>query len=275
MLELAPAGRESRASLAATAANMGGLGCGPPLAGLLAQHAFWPLRLPYLVHLALVAVACLVVARLAETVTRTGPVWPPRPPGLKVPREVRGLFTATALAAFAGFALLGLFTAVAPSFVTRTLGITDLGVTGVVAFLVFFGSTVGQSVTGRVGVDRALPAGCLLLIAGLLLVAGSLVAGSLALLVAGALVGGFGQGLGFRAALTAVGRAAPEDRRAGTLSAFFVVAYLGISLPVVGVGALAGWAGLRTAGLVFAACVALLVACVGWYVRRHPPAPAG
>jgi MFS family permease len=59
VMELAPPGRASRASLAATAANMGGLGCGPPLAGLLAQYGPWPLRLPYLVHLALLAVSCL------------------------------------------------------------------------------------------------------------------------------------------------------------------------------------------------------------------------
>ncbi|MFG2557006.1 hypothetical protein [Streptomyces sp. NPDC048581] len=31
----------------ATAANMGGLGCGPLLAGVLAQYAAWPLYLPF------------------------------------------------------------------------------------------------------------------------------------------------------------------------------------------------------------------------------------
>nr|WP_308295619.1 MFS transporter [Streptomyces sp. ODS25] len=273
VMELAPPGHESRASLAATAANMGGLGCGPPLAGVLAQYGPWPLRLPYLVHLALLAVSCLVVLWLPEPVRRAGPAWPPRPPGLKVPAEVRGVFTATALAAFAGFALLGLFTAVAPSFVAQTLGVTNLAVSGTVVFSVFLGSTVGQALTVRVGSHRALPVGCLVLIAGLLLVAASLALRTLDLLVAGAVCGGLGQGLGFRAALTAVGQAAPADRRAGTISSFFVVAYLGISLPVVGVGALAVELGLRAAGLVFTACVMAVVASVGLYVLRRPPVP--
>ncbi|WP_189929854.1 MFS transporter [Streptomyces sulfonofaciens] len=271
VLELAPEGRQSRAGFAATAANMGGLGCGPLLAGLLAQYAPWPLRLPYLVHLALVLVSAAVIRRLPETARRTGPAGPPRPPGLKVPPQVRGVFTATSLAAFAGFALLGLFTAVAPSFVAQTLEVANLAVSGAVVFSVFLGSTAGQLLTGRLGTRRSLPVGCLLLVVGLALVAGSLALRTLDLLVAGALCGGFGQGLGFRAGLTAVGRAAPADHRAGTISSFFVVAYTGISLPVVGVGAMAVWLGLRDAGLVFAVCVAALAACVGLYVLRRPP----
>lgn len=39
VMELAPPGGAARATFVATAANMGGLGCGPLLAGLLAQYA--------------------------------------------------------------------------------------------------------------------------------------------------------------------------------------------------------------------------------------------
>ncbi len=132
VLELAAPERQLRAGFAATAANMGGLGCGPLLAGLLAQYAPWPLRLPFLVHLTLVALSCLVSVRLPETVEHAHPAWPRRPPGFKLPREVRGVFTPAALAAFAGFSLLGLFTAVAPSFVAQTLRHHNLAVSGAV-----------------------------------------------------------------------------------------------------------------------------------------------
>ena len=47
-----PEGR-GRATLVAAIANMGGLGCGPLLAGLLAQLAPWPLRLSFWADLAL------------------------------------------------------------------------------------------------------------------------------------------------------------------------------------------------------------------------------
>ncbi|KUL35017.1 multidrug transporter [Streptomyces sp. NRRL F-4489] len=268
VLELARPGRESRAGFAATAANMGGLGCGPLLSGILAQYAPRPLALPFLVHLGLLVLAAGLTWALPETVAHR-----PRSPGLqrlRVPPEVRGVFAPAAVAAFAGFALLGLFTAVAPSFVAQTLGVTNLAVSGAIVCSVFAGSTLGQALTGRLGPRSALPAGCLVLVAGLVLVGASLAATLLPLLVAGAICGGTGQGLAFRAGLTAVGAAAPEEHRGGTLSAFFLVAYLGISLPVVGVGALTEGLGLRGAGLVFAGCVIAVAVAVGGYVLRRP-----
>lgn len=272
VMELAAPGHEARAGLAATAANMGGLGCGPLLAGLLAQYAPWPLRLPFLVHLALVAVASVLTWFLPETVKNPKRRPRLRPAGLTVPHEVRGVFVPSALAAFAGFALLGLFTAVAPTFVAQTLDVRNLAVSGAVVFSAFLASTVGQALMGRLGVRRALPGGCLVLVVGLVLVGTSLAVEWLPLLVAGALCGGLGQGLAFRAAMTAVSGAAPPERRGGTISALFVVAYTGISLPVVGVGALTLLLGLRGAGLTFAVCVMLLAAGVGLYVLRRPPA---
>ncbi|WP_328541031.1 MFS transporter [Streptomyces sp. NBC_00344] len=269
VMELAPPGREGRAGLAATAANMGGLGCGPLLAGLLAEYAPWPLRLTFVVHLTLVAAAGVLTWFLPETVRHASGRLRLRPQGLVVPAEVRGVFLPAALAAFAGFALLGLFTAVAPAFAAETLGVHNLAVTGAVVFSVFLASTIGQSLMGRVGVRRGLPGGCFVLVVGLVLVGTSLAVESLPVLVSGAICGGLGQGLSFRAAMTAISGAAPPEQRGATVSAFFVAAYVGISLPVVGVGALTLWLGLRGAGLVFTACVMVLALSAGLYVARR------
>jgi len=272
VMELAPPGRAARAGLAATAANMGGLGCGPLLAGVLAEYAPWPLGLPFVVHLALIAAAAVLTWFLPETVTSHVRGLRLRPQGLVVPPQVRAVFAPSALAAFAGFSLLGLFTAVAPAFVAETLDVHNLALAGLVVFSVFLASTAGQALMGRVGERRALPGGCFVLVAGLVLVAASLLFASLPLLVTGALCGGLGQGLAFRGAVTAISAAAPAEHRAATVSAFFVVAYLGISLPVVGVGALTLWIGLRNAGLTFAGCVLVLALGVGLYLARRPPA---
>ncbi|MGW5482472.1 MFS transporter [Streptomyces sp. NPDC004008] len=270
VLELAPPERRTRAGLAATAANMGGLGLGPLVSGALAEYTPWPLRLPFLVHLMLLAAAAVVTVLLPETVRRSGPRPPLRPQGMKVPPEVRGVFAPCALAAFAGFSLLGLFTAVAPAFLGQTLGERDLAAVGAVVFSVFCASTGGQLLQGRVRTRRALPLGCLVLVAGLVLVGVSLLLESLPVLLLGAVTGGAGQGMAFRAGLTAVSSAAPETHRGATVSAFFVVAYVGISLPVVGVGALAVALGVRDAGVVFAGCATLLVAGVGTVLWRRP-----
>jgi MFS family permease len=182
--------------------------------------------------------------------------------GLSVPREARAAFIPAALAGFAGFAVMGLTTAVSPAFLGQVAGVTSDIVVGAVVFGVFAASLVGQLLLGLMSVRTAMRAGCAGLIAGMAVLAAGLASSSLALLVCGALVAGVGQGLSFRAALTAVNEASPEDRRAEVASSFFVVAYLAISIPVIGDGVLAQAAGLRAGGIVFAGVVALLAAVV-------------
>ena len=92
---------------------------------------------------------------------------------------------------------------------------------------------------------------------------------SLPLLETGGLLAGFGQGLSFRSGLGAVNAKAPADKRAEVASSFFVVAYVAISIPVVGVGLLAESTSLRTAGLVFSAVVAALSAVVLLLLARE------
>ncbi|MFJ8632256.1 MFS transporter [Streptomyces sp. NPDC093568] len=275
VMELAPRDGAARATFVATAANMGGLGCGPLLAGLLAQYAPWPLYLPFAVHLALVACSAAVVLRLPETVARRRPLRTVRPQGVSLPAQVRSVFGPAATAAFVGFALLGVFTSVSPAFLAESLHERNHAVSGLIVALAFFASTAGQLVVGRVGVTRSLPLGCAALLAGLVLLAGALYWDLLPLVVASALVGGAGQGLSFRAALSAVAGASPADGRAAVISTLFVVAYAGISLPVIGVGVLTDPLGLEGAGLVFIACMAVLVSTAAAYLLRRPVPSAG
>ncbi|WP_326701483.1 MFS transporter [Streptomyces sp. NBC_01754] len=270
VMELAPRTGSSRASLVATAANMGGLGCGPLLAGILAQYAAWPLHLTFAVHLALLAASAVVLLGLRETVRERRPLRTVRPQRPGLPPEVRAVFGPAALASFAGFALFGVFTSVSPSFLAQSLDVGNHAVSGVVVALAFFASIAGQSAVGRFGVRRALPLGCVCLLAGLALLAGALCWDLLVLVVLSALVGGTGQGLAFRGALSAVAEASPADRRAAVISTLFVVAYVGISLPVIGVGLLSGPMGLEGAGLVFIACMAALVTSAAVYLFRRP-----
>lgn len=205
VMESAPPGGGSRATFVATAVNMGGLGCGPLLAGLLAQYAAWPLYLPFAVHLTLVACSIAVLLRLPETVGRRRPLGTVRPQRPGVPPQVRPVFGAAATAAFVGFALFGVFTSVSPAFLAQSLDVSDHAVSGVVVALAFFASTGGQLAVDRVGVGRSLPLGCAGLLAGLALLAGAIHWDLLTLVVPSAVIGGFGQGLAFRGALSAVG----------------------------------------------------------------------
>ncbi|MET9470278.1 MFS transporter [Streptomyces sp. NPDC006544] len=275
VMELAPRGGASRATLVATAANMGGLGCGPLLAGVLAQYAPWPLYLPFAVHLALVAGSAVVLLRLPETVGERRPLSTVRPQRPGLPPQVRAAFVPAAVVSFVGFALFGVFTSVSPAFLAQSLDVTNHAVSGLVVALAFFASTAGQLAVGRVGVGRSLPLGCAGLLGGLALLAGALGWDLLPLVVLSALVGGFGQGMAFRGALSAVAGASPADHRAAVISTLFVVAYAGISVPVIGVGVLVGPLGLEGAGLVFIACMAVLVLSAAGYLLRRPVRAAG
>ncbi|MFE6040756.1 MFS transporter [Streptomyces sp. NPDC056452] len=270
VMELAPYGGASRATFVATAANMGGLGCGPLLAGVLAQYAPWPLYLPFVVHLTLLAACAAIMVWLRETVRERRPLSTVRPRRPGLPPQVRSVFGPAAIASFVGFALFGVFTSVSPAFLSESLDVSNHAVSGLVVALAFFASTAGQLAVGRVGVARSLPLGCAGLLAGLALLAGALRWDLLSLVVLSALVGGVGQGLAFRGALSAVAGASPEDRRAAVISTLFVVAYAGISVPVIGVGVLSGPLGLEGAGLVFIACMALLVSTAAVYLLRRP-----
>ncbi len=269
VVELAPQRWTGAATLIATAANMGGLGSGPLLAGLLAQYVPDPLRWVFIVDLVLVAAAVVGVLLIPETVRdRHGASFLPR--RLRVPRSVRPVFVPAAMAGFAGFATLGLFTSVAPSFLSEVEGVSDPAVSGTVVFAVFAASTAGQLLMGRVGVHRALPWGCVVLVGGMATIFSSLITSSLPLLVAGAVVAGGGQGLSFRAGVTTVSEHSPPARRAEVASALFVVLYVAISLPVVGVGAMAVTLGLRQSGLIFSGCVALLAAATVVLLALRP-----
>src|SRR6202451_1454285 len=115
LTELVPASASRRASLVATAANMGGLGLGPLIAGLFAQYAPDPTVLVFEVYLAVLAAAGLFLFFVPGTVSpRHRPTL--RLARLGIPELGRGEFVAAGVAAFSAFSVLGLFTALVPTF---------------------------------------------------------------------------------------------------------------------------------------------------------------
>jgi MFS family permease len=261
LVDLAQPERRGRATVVATVANTAALGLGPLVAGLLARFGPQPIRLSFWVDLALLLPAGALIWAAPEPSVPRGAARV-RLPHLRLPAEVRPVFVPAALAAFAGFAVLGLFTAVVPGFLGQILGIGDPAIVGLVVFAVFAASTVGQTLLERAFGNRALVAGLIGLIAGMGLLALGLATSSLPLLVAGGIVAGLGHGSSFRHGLAQINEASPPQRRGEVDSIFFVVAYLGIALPVAAVGLVAQPLGLRAAGLVFAAVVAVLAAAV-------------
>jgi MFS family permease len=260
LVDLAPGGRRRMASLVAVVVTFGGLGLGTLLSGLLADYARSPLRLPFIVDLVLLVPAVLGLLVTPETVQRQALRL--RLQRLSVPPEVRGVFIRGATAGFGAFAVAGVFSSVAPAFLGAILGRTSHALAGAIVFILFSASTVGQLLVSRLSDRRALILGCALLAGGVGLLALALWIESLAALIASASVVGLGQGFVTGAGLAAINQRAPIERRGETASSFFVVMYVGLSLPVIGVGVAANAWSLRGAGIAFSAAVAVLVVAV-------------
>ena len=257
LTELVPASASRRASLAATAANMGGLGLGPLIAGLFAQYAPHPTTLVFEVYLAVLAAAGLCLLFVPETVSpRRRPTL--RFAGLGIPERGRGQFIAAAVAAFAAFALLGLFSSLVPGFIGGVLHQDSHAVQGAVVFGMFAVGTVTQVALSRFSSRRVVLAGLGLFLAALALIVAALAQAGMALFLAGTVVGGVAVGAIFLGSLATASRLAPPERRGHAISAFFVACYAGLIIPVVGVGVLSGFTGTFPAVLVFSLLLAVL-----------------
>ena len=85
-----------------------------------------------------------------------------------------------------------------------------------------------------------------------------------------------GFGVAFMGALRMISNVAPEDQRAEVMSAFYVVAYLSLSVPAVIAGLLAPSLGIEATFRIFSAAVVVVALGVASGTRsRALFAPAG
>lgn len=262
VIDLFPAERKATAATLAVASNTGGLAVGTLLAGLLADAAPQPLVVPFAAHLVLCVIALVGLAALTPSPAARGTLRI-RPHRLRVPAEIRGAFTRAVLAAGSGFAVTGVLTAVTALFLARDLGLPSHTLAGFVVFLVFACMALGQLIARRLRPAVALPVGCLGLVLACGELAMALALASLAPLVIAAVILGLSGGLCMNAGIATTVERVPPARRGEVSSSFFAGLYVMLAVPAIGVGLLATRIGLREAGLVFTAAVALLATAVG------------
>lgn len=217
--------------------NIGGLALGALVGGVLAKTVDEPLRTPYLVFLVLLVVAALAVALVPETVVRAEERPAYRPQRIAVPAAARSTFAAAGAAAFAVFAVFGLFTSLAPTFLVTVFDQRDHLVAGAVVFGVFGAAAVVQVGAARWSLARQLGVGGVVTSIGLASVVVGALAPWLPAFVVGGVVTGAGVGLVFKSSVALAGSLAPPESRGEVLAAVFLIAYAGITVPVLAVGA--------------------------------------
>ena len=263
-----PGTARTRADLVATAANLGGLSLGPLAAGALAQYVVDPLAIPYWVFVVLMTLAVGGLAAVPETVTRQHRAY--RPQRISVPATARRPYFDAAAVAFVAFALMGLFTGLASSFVAGTMHETSHLMAGLPAFLVFFCAAAAQIVLGRREPAGLFALGLPLLTGGLVVLAVSVWIPSLQLFLLGGAVSGAAVGLLFTGAMSGAAALAPPEARGEAAAGIFLAAYIGLTIPVVLVGIATRFLSLPAAMTGFAAVVVLACAVLSTRLFRRP-----
>lgn len=233
-----PRASARRAQTVATASNLGGIGLGPLIGGVLAQWVAGPLTTPYAVMLVALVIAFFVVIAVPETRAAAAPRPPYRPQTVAVPEAGRPVFAASATGAFVAFALMGLFNSLAPAFISGTLDHHSRALAGLAAFVVFAAAAGAQTATGDRGPDDVTRIGLSLMLAGPALLIAAVWLPSLTVFLVGGTVSGAGAGLMFKGALGAVAAIAPPAQRAEALAGVFLAGYVGLTVPVIGLGLL-------------------------------------
>ncbi|MGV9213914.1 MFS transporter [Micromonospora sp. RB23] len=263
-----PDASRQRFEVVSTAANIGGLGLGALVAGVLAQYVHAPLRTPYLVFAVLLVASIVAVAVTPETVRErlVRPAY--RPQRISADHGDPVGYVAATAAGFASFAVFGLFTSVAPGFVAGTLHLPSRALAGAVVFAVFGGAAVAQSLTSRLPAPAKVRLGLLAQAVGVPVVLVGMHTASLTAFLLGGVVAGVGAGVLFKAAVGTVAAMAVPARRGEALAGLFLIAYLGMSLPALGIGIATRAVSTTTAMNWFTGLLLVLLAGVTALFRR-------
>ncbi|HEX7162713.1 MAG TPA: MFS transporter [Trebonia sp.] len=260
-----------RAALLATLAQVGGSAAGVLLCGVLAQWAPWPMVLPFAAGMALCLLVGIGLWSVPETVGHRGGGLRIRMP--RVPREIRGPFLRVGLTGAAVWAVAaGLFLSVMPSYAGQlVVHSQNLALLALLTSVVLLASLAAQLLLRKGAPPATTQAGGLVLLAaGLAALVAASPAQSWLLLVIGAALAGIGHGAAYLAAQDDLTRIAPSEHRAEVSAAFYVCIYLGVSLPVIGIGVLADLTTLFTAITTFAVVTGgCALAVAAWHFRHR------
>jgi predicted MFS family arabinose efflux permease len=230
--ELSLASGEGAGGRRAAVAMTAGFSLGPLTSGLLGQYAPAPTVLPYLIHVALVAVGLAFALRLPETVNLHHHTGPGAVEVRAVPliRPGDGLLVATVLApvAVCVYAFPSSVINAVPLLVELPAG--GVAITGVLAGVTLGAGTLVAGLQRRFGPWTAV-VGAVSGTLGFLAATAFAVSGAWPWLLAAAPLLGAGGGLCLAAGLTLTARLAAPSRLGALTSLFLACAYVGFAAP--------------------------------------------
>jgi MFS family permease/acetolactate synthase regulatory subunit len=251
-------------SMAVTVGNA----LGPVLSGSLGEYAPFPMKLAYFIHMFLAIPGFVGLLYMSEKIKRSGAVRIHRP---AVPRSILGRFYLSGMTSFIAWSIMSLMLSIIPSYTDQLVGSSNLAVAGAIVALVLSISTISQIVLKKLPLQKLVIIGFVLILLGLVTLVMTLQTKSLIFLLLTTVLIGFGHGPTFAGSLALTNHISPDQSRGDIIASFYVLTYLGVSLPILGLGFVARWVGLNGSILLYAALMAgmILVSIVYWILDRR------
>ena len=257
------------AGLANAVASAAGLGLGQLASSALVESGTAPRTLPYVLLLVLFAVALAGAYWMPEPVRERSPLrlTLQRP---SVPAGIRHPFLLAALAVLSSWSIGGLYFSLGAQLSAHLFSTTNVILASIGGVALALSGALAQLVLRRMPPWLGASTGSVALAAGMALIVVAAAANSSAAFLAGSLIAGCGFGVAFLGGLRQLTSVIPAEHRAAVMSAFYLVAYLSLSVPAVVAGVVAGHLGLETTFEIFGsvvAGVALTMAAEAWRTR--------
>lgn len=237
-----------------------GFGLGPAIAGVIVQNFhFQPLQLPYWFLLVVLFSALLKLESLPK---REDPkVQKPvkNKISIGIPNNIRSHFWSfIGLPIFTVFTLNGIVLSLIPSVVKNVIHTTNLSVSGLLILLLLGGGALAQFISWPQNSVTRMRIGILFLVIGSWVNVYSGQLSSLILLWIGIFIQAIGGGWTFQVTLKLASQLPKPEERPHMISAFYLCAYSGFIIPVIGVGVLTQFINL-TSSLVLLNLFATLI----------------
>ncbi|MFI6166322.1 MFS transporter [Nocardia sp. NPDC051052] len=234
LLELYRHDNPAKTGLYNVVASTLGVGSGGMAGSLLVQYVANPLVTPYVLLAVLVTLLLVGTVLMPETVvSRTA--FRITAPG--VPRAILAPFVLSGLAVACAWSIVGLFLGLVGAIVPALLHTSSYLPTGGSIMAMGCAGALASVLTQKTAPASQIARGLAIQSAGILGLAGSVTGDGTAVgFLAASVVIGFGMGSAMFGSLRTIGAAAPPDRRAQVMAAFYIIAYAAISLPAIGAG---------------------------------------
>lgn len=249
----------------------GGAAFGPTLSSVAIYFDLWPTKLPFMVLLALVAVAILWLATVIWPLPAIGPqrlewrAWRPR--SVSVPPATRPVFRTVALTLALAWGVASLFNALGPTMIRETLHINVpwLGGVMIVVFQMIAGLT--PLYCRRLDARRVLALCAPALALSMCLCVIAIYCTSVPLFAAAAVLSAVACGAVFAAGVDSLTVHTDSHHRGETLCALYVAGYLGGAVPVFCVGLGSDLIGMS---LILALSAVVTVTAAAWIMITLP-----